>query len=106
MISKSCASITILALALVLGGCGKPQEPPAPPASPAATTAATPQAAAREEYDPKKDPLVNPKTLFEPAPADSSKIAEDETIVRNLDGNPSSLNPLFRSSVYEGYIEL
>lgn len=61
-----------------------------------------PQAAA---YDPAKDPLVNPPSLTEPIPADKpDAVQENEILVRTLDGNPSSLNPIFSSSVYESHM--
>jgi len=52
-------------------------------------------------YDPTKDPLVNPPSLFEPPPEDISKIATDETLFLQLDGSPNTLNPFFVSSLYE-----
>ncbi len=52
-------------------------------------------------YDPRKDPLVNPPSLFEPAPKDKSKIDSNATLYLQLDGNPNTLNPLFVSSVYD-----
>lgn len=53
-------------------------------------------------YDPGEDPLVNPERIFQAAPEDRSKIAEDETLVFNLGANPNSLNPIFFSSVQDG----
>lgn len=58
-------------------------------------------AASSGAYDPHQDPFVNPERMFEEPPADESQIALDETLFRNLDGNPGSLNPLFQSSTFE-----
>ena len=55
-------------------------------------------------YDPSTDPLVNPPSLFEPAPADWSLINRDDTLYLTLNGNPNSLNPLFISSTVEFYL--
>jgi len=52
-------------------------------------------------YDPARDPLVNPSTLFQPAPEDLSQIATDDVLYLNLDGSPQNLNPIFASSAYE-----
>lgn len=58
-----------------------------------------------QPYDPKTDPLVNPPSLFEPYPKDKPEsVADDETLVRVLDGNPRSLNYLFTSSRYEQWV--
>lgn len=78
-----------LALTAILlpAGCRRP-----PP-----TTSAPAEAA----YDPKKDPLVNPPSLFEPPPKDPARIAADDTLYLQLDGSPNTLNPLFLSSLYE-----
>ena len=56
-------------------------------------------------YSPDTDPLVNPATLFEKAPEDPGEIAHDETLIRHLKSGPSTLHPLFTSSVYESYVE-
>ena len=50
-------------------------------------------------YDPKQDPLVNPASLLEPY--DAAKATEEDWLLCTLDGNPSTLNPLFGSSQYE-----
>lgn len=52
-------------------------------------------------YNPDNDPLVNPASLFEPAPEDRTLIATEETLFLNLDGAPQNLNPIFGSSQYE-----
>lgn len=49
-------------------------------------------------YDPLKDPLVNQKDMFEPAPKDAAAIANDETLVMQLDGSPTNLNAIFVSA--------
>lgn len=72
---------------LILAGCGKPPTTSAP-----ADTAS---------YDPRKDPLVNPPSIFEAAPEDESKIATNETLYLQLDGSPNTLNPLFASTAFE-----
>ncbi len=57
-----------------------------------------------ERYVPGTDPLVNPPSLFEPAPADKSRIDYGAVLLRTLDGNPATLNPLFQSSMYESRV--
>ena len=54
-------------------------------------------------YDPRKDPLVNPPSLFEPPPDGSCrKIAtRRDACILQLDGSPTTLHPLFLSSSYE-----
>lgn len=47
------------------------------------------------------DPLLNPASLFEPAPADPAAIAQDDTLVITLNGSPNTLNPIFVSSTYD-----
>lgn len=55
-------------------------------------------------YDPARDPAVNPPALFEPFPAGQpGAAAEDETLLRIIEGNPANLNPIFMSSTYEFY---
>jgi len=71
---------------LVAAGCRRP-----PTAGDAATVV----------YDPTKDPLVNPPSLFEPPPEDISQIATDETLYLQLDGSPRTLHPFFVSSTYD-----
>ena len=44
---------------------------------------------------------VNPPQLSEPPPADSTGIDHDQTLIRRLEGNPNTLNPLFRGSAPE-----
>ncbi len=79
--------VSLVVAALVVGsGCRKPG-PTTRPAGPA--------------YDPEKDPLVNPPSLFEPTPDDLSQIATDETLYITLRANPNTMNPLFVSSVYD-----
>ena len=41
---------------------------------------------------------VNPPALREPPPANVAEIDYDQTLVRRLEGNPDTLNPLFRGS--------
>jgi peptide/nickel transport system substrate-binding protein len=60
---------------------------------------------AEKAYDPAKDPLVNPPSLFVPPPADVSRIDTEETLLLQLDGSPNTLNPLFASSAYEGTVQ-
>ncbi|MBD3266520.1 hypothetical protein GF373_07600 [bacterium] len=67
-------------------GCGKPEVDTEP---------------METVYDPANDPLVNPPSLFEPAPDDASLIDRDGTLYLNLDGSPQNLNPIFASSSYE-----
>ncbi|MCA8961533.1 MAG: hypothetical protein KDC38_13505, partial [Planctomycetes bacterium] len=55
-------------------------------------------------YHPSRDPLVNPADLFQSMPDDPSLIDTEATLLRNMDGNPASLNPLFGSSTYEFYL--
>ena len=97
-------NVALLSLTLLLvAGCGGPAVPPAnspAPAEPGAT-APVPTSTA---YDPLADHLVNPDALTAPAPDDAAAIALDETLIRNIDGNPSNLNPLFGSSAYEQYL--
>ncbi|MCS5626363.1 MAG: ABC transporter substrate-binding protein, partial [Planctomycetes bacterium] len=91
----------LLVLLLAVAGCsyqGEDSPVAAPSDDPAKTTPAGP-------YSPDKDPLVNPDSLFEKAPAEADKIARDETLVRYLKSDPGTLNPLFTSSVYETYVE-
>ncbi|UCD29880.1 MAG: hypothetical protein JSV03_05220, partial [Planctomycetota bacterium] len=84
-IVKAGLILTVVVMVLVSTGCRKP-----------GTTKSTVPA-----YDPNKDPLVNPPSLFEPPPKDKSEIAIDETLFLQLDGSPNTLNPLFASSWYE-----
>ena len=44
---------------------------------------------------------VNPPQLSEPPPADGTGIDYDQTLIRRLEGNPNTLNPLFRGSAPE-----
>jgi peptide/nickel transport system substrate-binding protein len=55
-------------------------------------------------YDPRKDPLVNPPSLFEPPPDDPSRVETGDTLYRLVEGNPASLNPLMSSSTIEFYL--
>jgi peptide/nickel transport system substrate-binding protein len=80
-----------LVLATVGSGCRKP-------------TASVPTSQPAKSYDPATDPLVNPKSLFEPPPEDETKIATDETLYLQLDGSPNTLSPLFQSSLYESTV--
>lgn len=76
-----------LGLAIAIAGCGNPSSGQS--------------SASGASYDPEEDPLVNPDSMFEPAPEDRSRIAEDRTLYANLEGSPNTLNPLFASSVYD-----
>jgi peptide/nickel transport system substrate-binding protein len=44
---------------------------------------------------------VNPPQLSEPPPADLARIDYEQTLIRRLEGNPNTLNPLFRGSDME-----
>jgi len=50
-------------------------------------------------YDPKNDPLVNPKTMVQPH--DPATATEDDWLFVTLDGNPRTMNTLLGSSTYE-----
>ncbi len=64
-----------------------------------------PSADQQAVYHPDQDPLVNPSSMFEPAPSDDPQaISSDDILYRTLEGNPNSLNPLFISSTFEFYI--
>jgi peptide/nickel transport system substrate-binding protein len=77
-----------LTAALAIGGCGAP-----PPRSGSATPAAGTTAPA---FDAARDPLVNPPSLFEPFPFEHpEQVADEETLVRYVLGEPRSLNPIF-----------
>ena len=91
----------LLILLLAVAGCSYQGED-SPVAAPSDDPAKT---APAEPYSPDKDPLVNPDSLFQKAPAEPEKIARDETLVRYLKSDPGTLNPLFTSSVYETYVE-
>ena len=91
----------LLVLLLAVTGCSYQGED-SPVAAPSDDPAKT---APAELYSPDKDPLVNPDSLFQKAPAEPEKIARDETLVRYLKSDPGTLNPLFTSSVYETYVE-
>jgi len=41
---------------------------------------------------------INPPYLSEPPPADVERIDYDQTLIRRLEGNPNTLNPLLRGS--------
>jgi peptide/nickel transport system substrate-binding protein len=74
-------------------------------ATPATTSPAATQKAAEASataYDPSKDPLVNPKEMFEPFPdKDPGKADQNDSLVLNMEGNPTSLNPFFWSSMQD-----
>ena len=91
----------LLVLLLAVAGCSYQGED-SPVAAPSDDPAKT---APAEFYSPDKDPLVNPDSLFQKAPAELEQIARDETLVRYLKSDPGTLNPLFTSSVYETYVE-
>ncbi|UCG17800.1 MAG: hypothetical protein JSV19_07165 [Phycisphaerales bacterium] len=58
---------------------------------------------AADEYDPVRDPAVNPPSLSAAPPTDSvaDTIAEDEWLVRHLRADPATLNPILMSSGHE-----
>lgn len=78
--------VVCFAIMFIAGGCRKPPAPKDTPDS---------------SYDPKTDPLVNPPSMFTPPPDDLARIATDETLYLQLNGNPNTLNPLFVSSHYD-----
>jgi ABC-type transport system substrate-binding protein len=79
------AAATLVALAVA--ACGPP-----PPRRGAAAPATGPASA----FDPAKDALVNPPSLFEPFPiAHPDQVADDEVLIRYVLGEPRSLNPIF-----------
>lgn len=83
---------------ILLSACGRAPAPgPTATATPAPTVAPGP-------YDPRTDPLVNPPSMYEPAPADPAAIAWDDILYRHLEGNPANLNPIFVSSINEFYL--
>ena len=61
---RICSIFAVAVIFVTLTGCGKP---------------ATSDSDSTTSYDPDKDPLVNPPSLFEPPPEDDSLIASDET---------------------------
>ncbi len=61
----------------------------------------TTEGGAAAPYDPAKDPLVNPSSVFEPLPEDRSGTDTEATLYLQLEGNPNTLNPLFASSRYD-----
>src|SRR5687767_2357821 len=71
---------------ILLVSCGKPPES---------------KKSGESAYDPRKDPLVNPKSLFEPATSDLSQVATDDTLNIQLRGSPNTLNPIFASTHYD-----
>ena len=83
---------TACGILLELTGCGKPSVSQKP--VPAITA-----------YNPANDLLVNPPSIFEPAPLDLAKADTQGTLYLNLDGNPQNLNPIFASSGYEMRVE-
>lgn len=85
--AKQMFALTLVGLLLV--GAASCRKPPSQQTSESAA------------YDPKADPLVNPPSLFDPAPADPSQVATDETLYLQLNGSPSTLNPIFVSSTYD-----
>jgi len=82
--------ILVIALIIASPGCRKPGDKP--------NTSAT-------SYDPHKDPLVNPPSLFEPPPDDISLISADDTLSITLRANPNTLNPFFVSSLYDFIVD-
>ncbi|MEN6625702.1 MAG: ABC transporter substrate-binding protein [Candidatus Sumerlaeia bacterium] len=104
--NKSALSPIAFACMLLLAACQQNIEDiggRAKPSTQAATTSTTTAAATQAVYDPLKDPLVNPKEMFEPAPADAAAISNDETLVMQLEGSPTNLNPLFQSAGVDMY---
>lgn len=76
----------LLCLPLLMAGCGD--------GGPEASEVAV-------DYDPAKDPNVNPAKAFEQPPEDRGEIDTDQTLYFHLGGSPNTLNPLFASSLYE-----
>lgn len=68
---------------------------------PSDQTASTTSTTSAGMYDPLKDPLVNQKDMFEPAPADAGQIASDDTLIIRLEGSPTNLNPIFFSAAMD-----
>ncbi len=64
-------------------------------------TCATAAAAWAGDYDPTRDPLVNPASLFVSAPAATDRVADEDWIVRHLRAEPATLNPILTSSGHE-----
>lgn len=79
-------TLLVIGLMVIVGGCRKPGKE---------------SKSTKDTYDPAKDPLVNPVSLFEPLPEDKSQVANDETLFLQLSGSPNTLNPFFVSSLYE-----
>ncbi len=88
------ASAVLAVLVLIWLSLGGPPEPADPNPAPAGT-APGPLA---------PDELVNPESLFEPVPVDESRIARGETLLRRLDAQPTSLNPLFYTSRVDNWL--
>ena len=70
MNSRNNLLVLLMMVLLVTVGCRKPGRE---------STATSPS------YDPEKDPLVNPPSLFETPPKDITKIATDETLYKFAD---------------------
>ena len=59
----------------------------------------------RPVYEPAADPWINPPFLSEPFPTENPELAEaDATIIRRIDGNPTSLNPIFNLPWQDHYM--
>lgn len=99
------APIALAALLCFAGCSGEPPPGPGGEKAEEKVEGASGPTAAKKGYDPGADPLVNPKSLFAPAPEDPAAIATDETLVRTLRGSPTTLNPIFFSSGVEGEVE-
>lgn len=56
-------------------------------------------------YDPANDLHVNPPSLSTPPPADRTRIADNEVLYACMRASPSTLNPLFTSSLYDRRLE-
>ncbi len=101
------AAAVVVALLPACGGEKTPANEvsapvPGPPASQGgATSPASGGAPAptNTSYAPSLDPLVNPTSLLQSH--DLAQATESEWLICTLDGNPTSLNPLFGSSTYE-----
>jgi peptide/nickel transport system substrate-binding protein len=74
-------------VSLCIVGCGKPS--------------GTSEPRTNVAYNPDDDPLVNPPSVFEKIPEDSSGVDTNATLYLNLSGSPQNLNPIFASSGYE-----
>jgi peptide/nickel transport system substrate-binding protein len=86
-LSATAALVAALVAAFAIASCGPPPPTGAsggPVAGPAPSSAAG------------TDPLVNPRSMFEPFPFEHpDRVADDEVLIRYVLGEPRSLNPIF-----------